>query len=205
LKNYHKFLLLARDNLPSTYEIVKANELWSEKVMGLFDQVLGAIANPNQQASPGQIGEILSTVNQLSNNANTDPSTIQSVLSIVGNYARSALQQKRQNEGEQQTQGFINQFGGTNPSTQAVQLLFSTPQIQQIVQEVAQRTGLSSGTIQAMLPILVPLVLKFLQTGNNTQQPQGSNPVLNSFLDADNDGDVDIADAMQMAGRYMGR
>ncbi len=173
--------------------------------MGLFDQVLGAIANPNQQASPGQIGEILSTVNQLSNNANTDPSTIQSVLSIVGNYARSALQQKRQNEGEQQTQGFINQFGGTNPSTQAVQLLFSTPQIQQIVQEVAQRTGLSSGTIQAMLPILVPLVLKFLQTGNNTQQAQGSNPVLNSFLDADNDGDVDIADAMQMAGRYMGR
>jgi hypothetical protein len=173
--------------------------------MGLFDHVLGAIANPNQQASPGQIGEILSTVNQLSNNANTDPSTIQSVLSIVGNYARSALQQKRQNEGEQQTQGFINQFGGTNPSTQAVQLLFSTPQIQQIVQEVAQRTGLSSGTIQAMLPILVPLVLKFLQTGNNTQQAQGSNPVLNSFLDADNDGDVDIADAMLMAGRYMGR
>jgi hypothetical protein len=205
LKNYHKFLLLARDNLPSTCEIVKANELWSEKVMGLFDLVLGAIANPNQQASPGQIGEILSTVNQLSNNANTNPSTIQSVLSIVGNHARSALQQKRQNEGEQQTQGFINQFGGTNPSTQAVQLLFSTPQIQQIVQEVAQRTGLSSGTIQAMLPILVPLVLKFLQTGNNTQQPQGSNPVLNTFLDADNDGDVDIADAMLMAGRYMGR
>ncbi|MBD0345998.1 MAG: hypothetical protein ICV63_14485, partial [Coleofasciculus sp. Co-bin14] len=137
MKNYNKFLLLARDNLPSTCEIVKANELWSEEVMGLFDQVLGAIANPNQQASPGQIGEILSTVNQLSNNANTDPSTIQSVLSIVGNSARSALQQKRQNEGDQQTQAFINQFGGTNPSTQAVQLLFSTPQIQQIVQEVA--------------------------------------------------------------------
>jgi hypothetical protein len=56
-----------------------------------------------------------------------------------------------------------------------------------------------------MLPILVPLVLKFLQSGNNTQNPQGSNPVLNTFLDADGDGDVDIADAMQMAGRYMGR
>jgi hypothetical protein len=53
-----------------------------------------------------------------------------------------------------------------------------------------------------MLPILVPLVLKFLQTGNNAQNPQGSNPVLNTFLDADNDGDVDIADAMRMAGRY---
>ena len=173
--------------------------------MGLFDQILGAIENPSQQGSSGQLGEIFSTVQQLSNNSNTDPSTIQSVLSIVGSHARSALQQKRNNEGDQQTQSFVNQFGGTNPSSQAVQLLFSTPQIQQIAQEAEQRTGLSAGMIQSMLPILVPLVLKFLQSGNNTQNPQGSNPVLNTFLDADGDGDVDIADAMQMAGRYMGR
>ena len=173
--------------------------------MSLFDQILGAIDNPDQQANPGQLGEIISTVQQLSNNTNTDPSTIQSVLSVVGNYARSALQQKRANEGEQQTQDFVNQFGGTGPSNQAVQLLFSTPQIQQMVQEVERRTGLSSGMIQSMLPMLVPLVLKFLQTGNSTSQSQGSNPVLNNFLDADGDGDVDIADALQMAGRYMGQ
>ncbi|GAB4198494.1 MAG: hypothetical protein Fur006_48290 [Coleofasciculaceae cyanobacterium] len=172
--------------------------------MSLFDQILGAIDNPDRQASPSQLGEILSTVQQLSNNAHTDPSTIQSVLSVVSSYARSALQQKRANEGEQQTQEFVNQFGGTQPSTQAVQMLFGAPQIQQIVQEIESRTGLSSGTIQSMLPILVPLVLKFLQTGNSTSSSQGSNPVLNSFLDADGDGDVDIADALRMAGRYMG-
>ncbi len=173
--------------------------------MSLFEQIINAIDSPTQQASPGQLGDIVSTVQQLSNNANTDPSTIQSVLSIVGGYARSALQQKRDNEGQEQTQNFVNQFGGTNPSTQAVQLLFGTPQIQQISQEVERRTGLSAGTVQAMLPILVPLVLKFLQTGSNNQNPQGANPVLNTFLDADNDGDVDIADAMRMAGRYLGQ
>lgn len=173
--------------------------------MSLFEQIINAIDSPTQQASPGQLGDIVSTVQQLSNNANTDPSTIQSVLSIVGGYARSALQQKRDNEGQEQTQNFVNQFSGTNPSTQAVQLLFGTPQIQQISQEVGQRTGLSAGTVQAMLPILVPLVLKFLQTGSNNQNPQGANPVLNTFLDADNDGDVDIADAMRMAGRYLGQ
>ena len=173
--------------------------------MSLFNQIINAIDEPTQVASSAQLGDILSTVQQLSNNSNTDPSTIQSVLSIVGSHARSALQQKRNNEGDQQTQSFVNQFGGTNPSSQAVQLLFSTPQIQQIAQEAEQRTGLSAGMIQSMLPILVPLVLKFLQSGNNTQNPQGSNPVLNTFLDADGDGDVDIADAMQMAGRYMGR
>jgi hypothetical protein len=173
--------------------------------MSLFEQIIGAIDNPEQQASSGQLGEILSTVQQLSNHANTDPSTIQSVLSVVGSYARSALQDKRANEGDQQTHEFVNQFGGTQPSTQAVQLLFSTPQIQQMVQEVESRTGLSSSTIQSMLPILVPIVLKFLQTGSSTSNAQGSNPVLNTFLDADGDGDVDIADAMQMAGRYLGQ
>jgi hypothetical protein len=175
------------------------------KLMSLFNQILGAIDSSDRQANPSQLGEILSTVQQLSNNAHTDPSAIQSALSVVGNYARSSLQQKRANEGEEQTQAFVNQFGGTQPSTQAVNLLFGAPQIQQIVQEVANRTGLDSGTIQAMLPMLVPIVLKFLQTGTSTQNPQGSNPVLNSFLDADGDGDVDIADAMQMAGRYLGQ
>ena len=37
-----------------------------------------------------------------------------------------------------------------------------------------------------------------------TQNPeQGSNNVLNSFLDADGDGDVDIADFMGMASRFL--
>lgn len=173
--------------------------------MSLFDQIINAIDSPTQQGNPNELGDIFSTVQQLSNNTNADPSAIQSVLSVVGNYTRSALQQKRDNEGQDQAQQFVSQFAGTNPSNQAVQMLFSAPQIQQIVQEAAQRTGLDAGMIQSMLPMLVPLVLKFLQTGNNTQGGQGGNPVLNTFLDADGDGDVDIADAMQLASRHLGR
>jgi hypothetical protein len=173
--------------------------------MSLFDQIINAIDSPTQQGNTNELGDIFSTVQQLSNNTNADPSAIQSVLSVVGNYTRSALQQKRDNEGQNQAQQFVSQFAGTNPSNQAVQMLFSAPQIQQIVQEAAQRTGLDAGMIQSMLPMLVPLVLKFLQTGNNTQGGQGGNPVLNTFLDADGDGDVDIADAMQLASRHLGR
>lgn len=52
---------------------------------------------------------------------------------------------------------------------------------------------------QQMLPILVPLVLNLLQTGSQTRNPQGgANPVLNAFLDADRDGDVDISDANEL-------
>ena len=55
-----------------------------------------------------------------------------------------------------------------------------------------------------MIPVLVPILLNLLQTGGNAQNPaQGQNPVLNTFLDADGDGDVDITDAMLMASRFL--
>ncbi len=172
--------------------------------MSLFEQFINAIDSPTQQGNTNEVGDIFSTVQQLSNNTNADPSAIQSVLSVVGNYTRSALQQKQDNEGNDQTQQFVNQFGGTNPSNQVVNMLFNAPQIQQIVQEAAQRTGLDAGMIESMLPMLVPLVLKFLQTGN-AQGGQGGNPLLNTFLDANGDGNVDVADAMQMAFRHFGQ
>lgn len=76
--------------------------------MSLFDQIRGAIDNPNQQASSSQLGTILDTVQQLSSNHNTDSSTVQSAASIVGKYVRSSLQQKRESGGEQQAQEAIN-------------------------------------------------------------------------------------------------
>ena len=174
--------------------------------MGLFDQVINALDNSNQEASSGQMATILSTVQQVSDTYGTDPSTVQSVLSIVGNYVRGALQQKRSTNGIEEAQAVVNQYSGAYPNPQAVHTLFSPNQEQQIAQDAAQRTGLNVGTIQEMLPIVIPLVLNLLQTGTRVQNPQGGmNPVLNTFLDADRDGDVDIADAMQMASRYLSR
>lgn len=174
--------------------------------MGLFDQVINAVNSSNQEGSSGQLSTILSTVQQLSNSYGTEPSTVQSVLSVVGNYVRSSLQQKRSIEGNESAQAIVNNYSGTYPNQQAVQSLFSPNQQQQLAQTVAQTTGLNMNTILQMLPILVPLVLNLLKTGNQTQNSQyGSNPVLNSFLDADRDGDVDIADAIQLASRHLGR
>jgi hypothetical protein len=39
--------------------------------MSLFEQIISAIDNPNQQASSGELGDIVSTVQQLSNNYDT--------------------------------------------------------------------------------------------------------------------------------------
>jgi hypothetical protein len=177
--------------------------------MGLFDQVMGALSNPNQQASPDQLSSIIGTVQQLASSQGVDSSTTQAVVSVVGQYVRSALQQKQAAGGRDQARAIVEQFSGTSPSMAALQTLFTPQQQQQLAQDASQKTGLNTGTIQAMLPILVPLALNLLKTGSSNtttaQATQGgqSNSVLNAFLDADGDGDVDLGDTLSMAGKFL--
>jgi hypothetical protein len=172
--------------------------------MGLFDQIMNAVNDPNLQANAGQLAGIFGTMQQLGNNQGADASTMQSAMSVVGGFVRSALQEKQAEGGNDAVQNLVNQFGGTSPNIAAVTALFGS-QLQPIIEAVAQRTGLDPNTIQQMLPTLVPLLLNFLKTGAPIQDQAGANPVLNSFLDADGDGDVDIADAMRMAGGFLGQ
>ena len=175
--------------------------------MSIFNQILSAIDNPEQEASTGQLGSILDTVQQLSGNNKTSPDAIQSAMSIVGNYTKSALREKRNNGNMSQVNQLVNQFGGTQANSQVVPSLFNNSQIQDMVQQIGLRTGLNSKTILSLLPILVPLVLNLLKTGNKrgNVKAQNQNPVISGFLDSDGDGDVDLADAMSMASRYLGR
>ncbi len=171
--------------------------------MGLFDQIINAIDSNDRQGDASQIDNNLHTMQQLSSGFGADPSATQSALSIVGNYVRGALQQKRSLNGAEEAQNIVNQYSGTQPSSQAVSSLFSGTQVEQMVTEIARKTGLNAGIVQQMLPILIPIILNMLRSGTHAQNPQGgTNPVLNAFLDADGDGDVDIADAMQLASRH---
>lgn len=173
--------------------------------MGIFNQILNAIDNPNAEASTNQLSSILDTVQQLSGNYQANPSAVQSAMSIVGNYTKSALQQKRNQGNTTQVNQLIEQFGGNQANSQILSSLFNSSQIQSMIQQISLRTGLNARTIQNMLPVLVPLVLNLLKTGNNRNNIQANNSVLNSFLDSDGDGDVDLNDAMNMAQRYLGR
>lgn len=174
--------------------------------MSLFNQILSAIDNPEQEASTNQLGGILDTVQQLSDRSSGQSPAIESAMSIVGNYTRSALREQRSQRGEGQVQQLINNFAGNGANAMAVNALFNSSQVRSMISQISSRTGLDARTIQAMLPILVPLVLNMLKTGRKTSNSSmGGNSVLNSFLDSDGDGDVDVADAMRMASRYLGR
>ncbi len=173
--------------------------------MSIFNQILSAISDPQKEASTNQLGSILDTVQQLSGNNQASPDAVQSAMSIVGNYTKSALREKRNQGGASQVNQIINQFGGTRANSQVLSTLFNSSQLQGMIQQISGRTGLNAGTIQSMLPILVPLVLNLLKTGNSTSNMQGNNSIASTFLDSDGDGDVDMGDAMRMASRYLGR
>ncbi len=176
-----------------------------EKKMGLFDQILAAVSDPNQQGSAGQIGDILGTVQQLSGQYGADASTMQTLMSVVGGYVQSSLQETRDTAGPDQAQAVVNQFGGTAPNSEAVSAVLNPIMQQQVVQDLMQRTGLSPQAIESMLPVVIPLVLNLLQGGNNTQNPQAGNSLLNTFLDGNRDGTVDLGDALSMASQFLNR
>ncbi len=178
--------------------------------MGLFNHILDAIDNPQAEANPSQLSGILNTVNTLGRNSKANPDSIQSAMSVVGKYTKNALRQQRQRRGQAGVENLISQYGGTNPNNQIVRTLFSAPQLQGLMREIEARTGMSHGTVRKILPFLVPLVLNLLKTGNrgntmgsNIGAGMGSNSVLSGFLDTDGDGDVDVADALKLARRYM--
>ncbi|WYL94170.1 MAG: DUF937 domain-containing protein [Gloeotrichia echinulata IR180] len=135
--------------------------------MGLFDfeQIMGAVANS------GQLGNIISTVEHLSNSTGVDLSTLQSVLPVIEGQVRSALQDKEATDGNEAVQSLISQFAGTTDNPEAVDSVFSPEAQQQVAETVAQRTGLDASIIQQILPLAVPVVLKFLHFGGNAENP----------------------------------
>ncbi|MGF1493508.1 MAG: DUF937 domain-containing protein [Microcoleaceae cyanobacterium] len=173
--------------------------------MGLFDQIAAAINDPNAEASTGQLNEILDTVQHLSQSQNLSTQNTQDTMSVLSGFVRSALQDKRANQGSGSVQELVNQFSGNRANMGAVNAIFSPAQQQQVAQAISQRTGIDSRMIMGLLPALIPVVLNMLKTGTDTRNPRSAsnNNVLNSFLDSDGDGDVDITDAMRMAGRFM--
>jgi hypothetical protein len=173
--------------------------------MGLFDQVVSALNNPNQEASSDQLGSILSVVGQLSGNQGLDAASTQTLLSVVGQHVRGALNEKRQTGGQGLAESLVTQFSGTQANPDAVANLFSQREQTATVQDAASKTGIDPQTIQALMPLLIPVVLKFLQQGNTTQTAAGGNSVLSTFLDSDGDGDTDIGDAISIAGRFLNR
>ncbi|MEL7226246.1 MAG: hypothetical protein AAF810_15090 [Cyanobacteria bacterium P01_D01_bin.36] len=171
--------------------------------MGLFDQVMKAVADPSRQANVGQLTQILGSAKQVAKDNNADADTMQQAMSVIGGFVRSSLKEKRETEGPDAAQALLEE-GAANGAT-VIPKLFSSGQLTDMIGAVTQKTNLNSNQVQGILPMVLPLVMKFLSTGNakGGAAATGSNPILTAFLDGDGDGDVDMGDMLSMAGKFM--
>ncbi|MBX2865336.1 MAG: DUF937 domain-containing protein [Leptolyngbyaceae cyanobacterium MAG.088] len=170
--------------------------------MGIFDQVMGAIQDPNREASIGQLGQIVSMAQQVAQSNNANSSATQQAASVVGGFVQSALREKQQTQGMNAVLDLVKQ--GTTDGAGVLPKLFSSNQQTEIASAVSQKTGLDASQVMVMLPMVIPIVMKFLNQGSAKAGAQAEgNPLVSAFLDGDGDGDVDMGDVLKMAGRFL--
>ncbi|MBE9060424.1 DUF937 domain-containing protein [cf. Phormidesmis sp. LEGE 11477] len=171
--------------------------------MGLFDQVMKAVADPSRQANVGQLSQILGAAKQIANENNADADTMKQAMSVIGGFVRSSLNDTRQAQGDDAAQSLIEE--GSANGAAVIPKLFNNAQLTEMVSTVTQRTNLNTNQVQGILPMVLPLVMQFLSSGNakGGATQTGSNPILTAFLDSDSDGDVDMGDMLGMASKFM--
>jgi hypothetical protein len=178
--------------------------------MSLFFEILSAINNPNQRGSVEQLSAVMKTLQEIGQRASVHPSTLQGIMTVLGNSIRPILQQQSQVEGNQKVNSWVNQFSEIHRSgihfntaelQSTLQSLFSSQSQQQIVQRIASETELSTHIIQAILPELLSVALAFLSMGASKPGVPGSNSVLNTFLNRNHD--TNLGDILEFANRFL--
>ena len=173
--------------------------------MSLFFDALSAINNPHQQASISHLETMTSAVQKVAGEHGIPSNQMSTILSAVGTAVLPALQQK--------AAGGVG--GGGNPLEQmmggalggmlgnaALQNLLPAQAQNQLVEGLAQKTGLNASMLQSMVPALIPVVMGFLNMGANKPGQPSGNPLLSAFLGGDQGG-ADLGNVLTMANRFL--
>lgn len=170
--------------------------------MGLFFELLSAVNNPNQRGSVDQLRKVMDNIQALSANSGISLSTMQTVMSALGSSIYPTLKQQTLTTGNQSLDSWVDQFSGTTLGTRALQLFLIPELQQQILQRIAQRTGLNPTILQPSLPELLMAAMNFLSMGESHSGMPGLNPVLKTFLNSEHNG-ADLGDVFKFTHRFL--
>ena len=156
------------------------------------------------------IADLMQGLQALSGAQGTSTHDLQNLVSALGGQVKSGLRQITDAPTAESAEQIVEQIASQQEaSPDMLSKIFSGQEPSQIAATASQKTGLGSDKIMAMLPVVLPMVMKFLQSkGNGTSQKSqlsgsGSDSLLTSFLDSDNDGDVDLQDVMKLASKFL--
>ncbi|MDB9524971.1 hypothetical protein PN498_03145 [Oscillatoria sp. CS-180] len=170
----------------------------------MFFELLSAINDPAKQGSVDQLNQITSSMQQLAKSQGLSNDQMSTMMSALGGALQPALKQQSSQLGNGQLSTLLNQFTGGN-NTSGLQSMIPLQIQQQLAQVVAQKTGMNSAMVQAMMPQLLNAAMGMFKMGASKPGvgiPNG-NPLLNAFLDSNRDGSTDMRDALKFASRFL--
>ncbi|MBD2114472.1 MULTISPECIES: DUF937 domain-containing protein [Cyanophyceae] len=170
--------------------------------MSLFFDVLSSINNPNQRGSVDQLSSVMTSVQQLAGSQGMSTDQMGDVLNALGAALQPTLKQQAATMGTGQLEGMLGKLSGAGGAAALAAAI--PPQMQQLIEAVAQKSGLNTGMIQAMLPKLLPVVIGLL--GMGAAKPgavSGGNPLLKTFLDSGASNSTDLGTVVKFAERFL--
>ena len=170
--------------------------------MSLFQTIMDSVANPNHAGSQSDIQGLANLAQLLPAGQGTEQN-IQPILGVLGSYLKSALNQQQQTAGPVAAQQTVTNLAQPGVGVQDLQGLFGQSGLNNLIAEIAQRTGLNSQVIMAFLPMLIPVVMKLLATGTHQTDAQAPNPVLNGFLGSNQSGGELLSGIFQLASQFL--
>lgn len=184
--------------------------------MGLFDTILASINDPQRRTQSSDLAGLLQGIQSLAGQQGASEGDMQSVIAALGRHVKSGLQEVERDPTPETAEGIVNKVADQPAATpDVIERLFGQQGGEEkVAEDVSRKTGFNTQTIMAMLPVVLPMVMKLLQSGGpaapsgQTQAATasgagGMNPILQGFLDSDKDGDVDLNDVLKMAGPFL--
>ncbi|MEB3291303.1 MAG: DUF937 domain-containing protein [Leptolyngbya sp.] len=170
--------------------------------MSLFFDVLMTINNPSQQGSVAQLSRVVDDLHQLAHRQGLDMAQMTALLNHLGKALQPVLQDQASALGTVGLESLLGKLSGAG-SLGLLQVVIPRPLQREIIQTVAQPTGVEADCIQAMLPQLLPAILGLLGMGAVKPGTRGSNSLLEAFLQLPPGQGTDLGTVLALATRFL--
>jgi hypothetical protein len=193
--------------------------------MNFFDVLVSSIQDPQSATQKsdleGLLGALLGGAPGTAQAREIPSGAAEGLAGTVGSILKPALREAGQQGGIEGIDALLGSLKQNANSPQALERTLGHNRMEQMVNKAQQKSGLPTGDIMSMLPVIIPALVSLLQsgaragaapsapaarTGATADDPfaaLASNPLLKGFLDSDGDGDVDMQDLVQLGSKFL--
>ena len=190
--------------------------------MNFFDVLVSSIQDPQSATQKsdleGLLGALLGGAPGTAQAREIPAGAAEGLAGTVGSVLKPALREAGQRGGIEGIDALLGSLKQNANSPQALERTLGHDRMEQMVNKAQQKSGLPTGYIMSMLPVIIPALVSLLQSGARqgaapTAQAGAtagdplaglvSNPLLKGFLYSDCDGDVDMEDLVRLGSKFV--